>query len=86
MSAPVGAIAGGDIEFGGASAANVNFAAGVAGTLKIDSTFTGTVSGFAGAEPTTFSNMFAFGDSSVDVGSLQYLSSDLGDSNLTARL
>jgi len=79
-------IAGGDIEFGGASAANVDFAAGVAGTLKIDSTFTGTVSGFAGAEPTSFSNLFAFGDSSVDVGSLQYLSSDLGDSDLTARL
>ncbi len=79
-------IAGGDIEFGGASAANVNFAAGVAGTLKIDSTFSGTVSGFAGQQPTTFSNMFAFGDSSVDVGSLQFLSEDLGDPDLTARL
>ena len=86
VGAVSGIITGGDIEFGGASAANVNFAAGVAGTLKIDSTFTGTVSGFAGAEPTTFSNMFAFGDSSVDVGSLQYLSADLGDPDLTARL
>ena len=37
-------------------------------------------------EPTNFSNMFVFGDSSVDVGALEYLSPDIGDSDLTARL
>ena len=79
-------IDGGDVEFGGSSAANVDFTAGAAGILTLDSTFSGTVSGFAGQAPTSFSNMFVFGDSSVDVGALQFLSPDLGDPNLTARL
>lgn len=86
VGAVTSTIAGGDIEFGDASAANVDFAAGVAGTLTLDSTFSGTVSGFAGREPADFSSMFVFGDSSVDVGSLQYLSGLIGNDDLTARL
>src|SRR5205807_602278 len=63
-----GTIGGGLMEFKGASAANVSFAAGQVGTLKLDSSFTGTVFGFGGNQPLTFSNFFAFGDSTVDSG------------------
>lgn len=79
--APVGAnsgtIDGGNIEFAFDSAANITFAPGAAGTLKIDSSFTGTVSGMTGQVAQTFSNLFVFGDSTVDSGALQYLSPDL---------
>jgi phospholipase/lecithinase/hemolysin len=77
----VGALAGtinsGEIEFKGASAVNVSFAAGTVGTLKLDASFSGTVSGFAGAVPMTFTKFFGFGDSTIDSGALQYLSPDL---------
>jgi hypothetical protein len=76
----VGAVAGtinsGEIEFKGASGANVSFASGSVGTLKLDASFTGTVAGF-GAVPVSFTNFFAFGDSTIDSGALQYLSPDL---------
>lgn len=75
VGALTGTISGGLMEFKGASAANVSFAAGQVGTLKLDSSFTGTVSGFGGHQPLTFSNFFAFGDSTVDSGALHYLSS-----------
>ena len=81
VSGAVGAnaatISGGEIEFGSTSAAQVTFAQGQVGTLKLNSSFTGTVSGLAGAIPMTFTNFFAFGDSTVDSGALQYLSPDL---------
>jgi hypothetical protein len=67
-------INGGEIELAGPSAANVTFAAGQVGMLRLDSTFTGTVSGLAGNLPVTFTKFFAFGDSTVDTGALQYLS------------
>ncbi len=67
-------IDGGQIEFRGPSAANVTFVPGQVGTLRLDSTFTGTVSGLAGNLPVAFTNFFAFGDSTVDTGALQYLS------------
>ncbi len=77
VGANAGTISGGKIEFGSASAAQVTFAQGQVGTLKLDSSFTGTVSGFAGAVPMTFTNFFVFGDSTVDSGALRYLSPDL---------
>jgi hypothetical protein len=77
VGANAGTINGGKIEFGSASAAQVTFAQGQVGTLKLDSSFTGTVSGFAGAVPMTFTNLFVFGDSTVDSGALRYLSPDL---------
>jgi hypothetical protein len=81
VATPVGAnsaaINGGEIEFSDPSAANVTFAPGLVGTLKIDDSFTGTVSGLTGQVPQTFSNLFVFGDSTVDSGALQYLSPDL---------
>jgi len=89
VGAVSGTINGGEIEFKGPSAANITFTAGSAGTLKIDaSTFTGTVSGLTGGvvPPNTFSEFFAFGDSTVDSGALQYLSPDLDKPNLTDRL
>lgn len=87
VGAVSGAINGGEIEFKGPSAANISFTAGSVGTLKIDaSTFTGTVSGLTGGKAPDFSNLFVFGDSTVDSGALQYLSPDLGKPNLTDRL
>jgi hypothetical protein len=81
VATPVGAVSGtingGEIEFDAASAANITFAQGQVGTLKLDTSFTGTVSGLAGQVPLTFSNLFVFGDSTVDSGALQYLSPDL---------
>jgi GDSL-like Lipase/Acylhydrolase len=71
------ALNGGEIEFSDPAAANVTFAPGLVGTLKIDDSFTGTVSGLTGQVPQTFSNLFVFGDSTVDSGALQYLSPDL---------
>jgi phospholipase/lecithinase/hemolysin len=84
-----GLIGGGLMEFKGASAANVSFTAGQVGTLKLDSFFTGTVSGFGGHQPLAVSNVFAFGDSTVDSGALQFLSSFLPsppNPGLTTRL
>jgi phospholipase/lecithinase/hemolysin len=77
VGANVGTINSGEIEFGNASAAQITFAQGQVGTLKLDSSFTGTVSGLAGAIPQSFTNFFVFGDSTVDSGALQYLSPDL---------
>jgi hypothetical protein len=81
VATPVGAnsgtINGGEIEFAAPSAANVTFTPGEVGTLKLDDSFTGTVSGLTGHVPLSFSNLFVFGDSTVDSGALQYLSPDL---------
>jgi hypothetical protein len=79
-------IDGGEIEFKGGSAAKVAFDAGAAGTLKLDDStaFTGVISGFAGVAAGAFSQFLAFGDSSIDSGSLQYLST--GDANMDARI
>ena len=73
----VATISGGEIEFKGASAANVTFAPGQVGILKLGASFTGTIAGFAGSEPVSFTNFFAFGDSTLDSGALQFLSPDL---------
>ena len=86
VGAVAGTISGGKIEFKGASAAAILFAPGQVGTLKLDSSFTGTVAGFAGHQPLTFTNFFAFGDSSIDSGSWQFLAPALGHPHLTARL
>ncbi len=69
-----GTIGGGEMEFKGPAAAHVSFATGQIGTLKLNSSFTGTVSGFGGHQPLTFSNFFAFGDSTLDSGAFQFLS------------
>ncbi len=88
VNGSVGAVSatinGGEIEFDGASAANVAFAAGAVGTLKLDATFTGTISGFAGVSPNVFSQFIGFGDSSIDSGAFQYLST--GNPNIDARI
>jgi phospholipase/lecithinase/hemolysin len=74
VGALAGTIGGGEIEFKGTSASNITFTQDQVGTLKLDSSFTGTVSGLVGAVPQSFTNFFAFGDSSIDSGALQYLS------------
>ncbi len=73
VGAVTGSISGGVMEFVGPSAARISFAPDQVGTLRLDSSFTGTVSGFGGHQPLTFSSFFAFGDSTVDSGALQYL-------------
>ncbi len=77
VGANAGTISSGEIEFASASAAQITFAQGQVGTLKLDSSFTGTISGLAGSVPMSFTNFFVFGDSTVDSGALQYLSPDL---------
>ena len=82
----VATIAGGETEFQGPSAANVTFTGGQPGVLRLDTSFTGTVAGFAAGHPVTFTNFFAFGDSSLDSGALQYLGPLLVGNHLTDRL
>jgi hypothetical protein len=75
VAAVAGTISGGTIEFKGTSAANIAFTPGTVGTLKLDTstTFTGTISGFAGLGLNPFSQFLGFGDSSIDSGALAYL-------------
>jgi hypothetical protein len=68
VGAANGTISGGEIEFKSVSAAKITFTPGQAGLLKLGASFTGTVTGFAGNQAVTFSNFFAFGDSTVDSG------------------
>ena len=84
VGAVAGTISGGTIEFKGASAAHIAFTPGTVGTLKLDAstTFTGTISGFAGLSPNVFSQFLGFGDSSIDSGAFQYLPTSNGNRNI----
>ena len=86
VGAVSGAISGGEIEFQSNSAAHVAFTSGTSGTLKLDAStaFTGTISGFSGAASNTFTQFIAFGDSTIDSGAFQYLST--GNANKDARI